>query len=51
MLQENRYQESVVSKIFIRITNNYLLASVPTTNASHRYLKEKDQNGCKVPVR
>ena len=41
VLKENRYQESIIIKIFKRITNNH---SLPATNANHRYRRGRYQN-------
>ena len=48
VLKENGYQESIINKIFRRITQ---LASVTTTKASQRYLRGRDQNKYKFTVR
>ena len=48
VLKENGYQESIINKIFRRITQ---LASVTTTKASQRYLRGRDQNKYKFTIR
>ena len=50
VLKENVYQESIISKIFKRITNNHSLPqSQQLTQA--RYPRGRDQNKYKFTVR
>ena len=49
VLRANRYQESIISKIFKRITNNHSLSQQLTQ--SHRYPRGRDQNEHKFTVR
>ena len=50
VLKENGYQESIINKIFRRITNNH---SLPQSQqlTSHRYPRERDQNKYKFTIR
>ena len=55
VLKEIGYQESIISKILKRITNNHSLPllqqkKTKKQNASHRYQKGRDQNEYKFII-